>query len=55
MPLHREIVDEKQGYWQWGNRTKYTFDLNDPKSEEDAKAKATLQMKAIFHSGYRPK
>lgn len=52
MPIHRG-KDSKGPYYQWGKiGKKYYYKSGDSKSRERAHKKSTLQMKAIYASGY---
>jgi|WetSurMetagenome_2_1015567.scaffolds.fasta_scaffold98329_3 hypothetical protein len=53
MPIHRG-KDRSGNYFQWGNHgKKYYFNKNSDDSIIHAYNKALLQMRAIYHSGYK--
>lgn len=52
MPIRRG-KDAQGPYYQWGDRKKYYYRSNDPKSRQDAKKKATKQAQAIYATGWR--
>jgi hypothetical protein len=55
MPVHRGI-DSKGSYYRWGKSgKKYYYKVGSSTSREKAKAKAHLQARAIYASGYRSK
>ncbi len=51
MPVNKGVADKNKAYYKWGmHGTKYYFNPNNAKSEQEAREKAAKQGRAIERS-----